>query len=446
MRRDPTAKKLLQEHPVFDEFTEFSTETGQLTPVTQAVFDQRLSAAPQRHADTGPGIDRHEGDGYSVFTGDLTPSHTRFPRRIYWQITRNCNLHCAYCFMKSEPGLAHVPTEALKTIARYMGLNGLLEARLSGGEPTSHPRFLDIVDTFRQHGIYVSVATNGVMSRRILDGLAERKNLWLIVSLEGGKAVHDSLRPGTFDPIIENLRYFKEKNPAARIRLTTVVSRKNKNDIFEVGRIAKSVGAESMTMIPLRPAVRSPDMLRELLSAREFEGAIKSLVRAGEAFGIAVRTTIETEYADGVQPDPIVRKRAACAAGREATNLDYDARRDLFFLYGCSYCPAPDLSAAPELRKPFVAGEFSPEDPGRFLEIWQDNEAWRIYRDPAFKSSECFACRYYTENRCIGSCPIQNLDYSVLDLSKDMTLQLKTQLSRSGEWYCYKRIFERKWD
>ena len=36
---------------------------------------------------------------------------------------------------------------------------------------------------------------------------------------------------------------------------------------------------------------------------------------------------METDYKDEIYRDPIVRKKSSCAAGREATNLDYDAKR-----------------------------------------------------------------------------------------------------------------------
>jgi MoaA/NifB/PqqE/SkfB family radical SAM enzyme len=118
-----------------------------------------------------------------------------------------------------------VPTQAVREIARYMGKNGLMEVRLTGGEPTTHPDILSIVDVFQENDVYVSVATNGVMSRRVLDGLAERENLWVICSVDGGRDTHNCFRPGTFDTIVSNLRYLKERSPETRLRLTTVLSR-----------------------------------------------------------------------------------------------------------------------------------------------------------------------------------------------------------------------------
>jgi radical SAM protein with 4Fe4S-binding SPASM domain len=435
-------KKIYREHPVFDEFTEFDLETGTLESISGDRFAQAMLANIRPHSGTEPSIQRFDDGEFTVFTGERSPTHTRFPRRIYFQITRNCNLECSYCFIKARSGLSHVPVQDITEIARYMGKNGLMEVRLTGGEPTTHPGFLSIVDVFQENGVYVSVATNGIMSRKVLDGLAERENLWVICSVEGAREKHNHFRPGTFDAIMSNLGYLKEKNPEIRLRLTTVLTRTNKDQMLELGKIVKSLDAESITVIPLRPQVRSPQVLEDMVDAQEFGQVIQDLVHVSEMLGINVTTTIETHYADKIWHDPVVRKRSSCAAGREATNLDYDANRGVFFVYGCSYSPAPDLDAPKEIRRPFVAGEFSIDEMSDFYHIWQNDRLWAVYRDPSFKSRECQSCEYLLNYQCVGSCPIQNVDYSKIDADEDVLVQLKDQLTRTAEWYCYKRVFD----
>jgi hypothetical protein len=164
------------------------------------------------------------------------------------------------------------------------------------------------------------------------------------------------------------------------------------------------------------------------------------MVQASEQLGVRMTTTLATDFESRVYPDPIVRKRGACAAGREATNLDYDADRRTFLLYGCSYSPAPDLTARAAVRGPFLAGEFPSDRPGGLLRVWRDDAAWAIYRDDSFKSADCHECSYYTRLQCVGSCPIQNVDYECLDVERDVIKQLRTQLAQTAEWYCYRRI------
>lgn len=432
--------KIYKEHPEFGEFTRFDTETGRLTDITGDEFTGFLPGDIHQIQDRNQPIQRIEGDGTTVFLGESPETHTRFPRRIYFQITRNCNLHCDYCFLKSEMGAPHIPTSAIMDVATFMSRNGLMEVRLTGGEPVTHPDFFDILHKFQEEDVYVSVATNGVMDRRTLDRLCEEENLWVICSVDGNRETHNRYRPRTFDHIIENLRYLKERNPSTRLRLTTVLTKENMGQMYELGEICKSVDAESITVIPLRPQVRCPEIKEEMVTAQEFRQVIEDLVDAKERLGIRFTTTIETDYIDKIYRDPVVRKRSSCAAGREATNLDYDAGKRRFIVYGCSYSPAPDLDANPEIRRPFLAGEFPTDRVEDFLDIWRDESAWTIYRDLSLKSDDCKQCDYFENHSCVGSCPIQNIDYSSIRADEDVLAQLREQIERTGEHYCYKRI------
>jgi len=219
-----------------------------------------------------------------------------------------------------------------------------------------------------------------------------------------------------------------------------VLTRRNKDEIRDLAEIARAVDAESVTVIPLRPQLRDPAVQADMVTAREFQQVLEQIVRVTNELGVRMTTTLATDYESVIYQDPIVRKRGACAAGREATNLDYDAARGVFVVYGCSYSPAPDLDASPSIRRPFVAGEFLLDRVDDFLEIWRDDAAWAIYRDAAFKATECQGCSYYRRQQCVGSCPIQNVDYSSLDADADVLEQLRSQLSQTGEWYCYQRI------
>jgi len=431
--------RIYEEHPEFDRFTRFDTQTGRLVTITEEDFRNLLpDKLPEMRKDHL--IQKIEGSDVAIFLGETPETHVRFPRRIYFQITRSCNLHCDYCFIKAEKGSPHIPTSFIMDIAKFMGNNGLMEVRLTGGEPTIHPDFFDIMRKFKEKGVYVSVATNGRWNKRTLDALCEEQYLWVICSVDGNRDTHNRYRPDTFDRIIGNLKQLKKRNPSTRIRLTTVLTKENKNQMYELGEICASVQAESITVIPLRPQVRDPKIKEDMVKAVEFKEVIENLIKAKEKFGIPFTTTMETDYKDEIYTDPIVRKRSSCAAGREATNLDYDAKKREFIVYACSYSPASDLFAHPALRAPFLAGSFSPENIDSFLDIWRDEEAWRIYRDLSIRSQNCKGCVYLANHQCTGSCPIQNIDYPAINVGKNVLSQLREQIIHTGEWYCYKSI------
>ena len=429
--------KVYEEHPEFDQYSQFDTGTGRLSTLSAQDFHSLLPVGAHK---SGQLLDRIETDRATIYWGATPSTHTRFPRRIYFQITRNCNLGCDYCFIRAERGAPHVPTDAILKLARTMGENGLMEVRLTGGEPTVHPDFFSIMHYFKNEGVYVSIATNGMWSQRTLERLCQEPALWVICSVDGGREVHNRFRPRTFDKIITNLRYLREHNPSARIRLTAVLTRHNRDQMFELGKVGVSVGAESITVIPLRPQVRNPDVVKDMVTAAEFKHVIEDLIAVKEKLGIPFTTTMETQYKALVYRDPIVRKRSSCAAGREATNLDYNAATRQFQVYACSYSPASDLTANSALRAPFLAGQFAAEDPSALAGIWQDEGAWTIYRDLSIRSHTCQGCIFLKHNQCTGSCPIQNIDYDAINASQDVLDQLREQIVRTGEWYCYQHI------
>ena len=82
-------------------------------------------------------------------------------RKALVQIDERCNLHCAHCFVSATRAGQSMP---------YDGITGLLIPRLkacrvervtlTGGEPTIHPRFTEIVRALRGAGMQVGFCTN----------------------------------------------------------------------------------------------------------------------------------------------------------------------------------------------------------------------------------------------------------------------------------------------
>ena len=322
-------------------------------------------------------------------------------------------------------------------MAKFMGENGLLEARLSGGESTSHPNFVEIMQEFKKHNVYVSVATNGLWNKRVKDALSAEPYLWVIVSVDGGCKTHNKYRPGTYDKIKENLLYLKKYNPSARIRINTVLTQENKDDMLELSRFGAEVQVESLNIIPLRPQLRDTTMISKMVTADQLKHVTETLVKGKQIYGTPFSVPMETNYKPSMFPDPIVRKHASCPAGREATNIDYDdAKRNQFLVYGCSYSPASDLFADQRIRKPFIGGIYSPNCVEEFLNIWRDEKSWNIYRNLENRSHNCSSCSFYQNKQCTGSCPIQNIRVSDLNPEQDIEQQFIEQIKNTPDWYC----------
>ncbi len=96
----------------------------------------------------------------------ICPDHEQHGCNLIVEITDNCNLRCPTCYAASGPERTnHRP---LEQIERMLDLAVQNEGepsvvQLSGGEPTLHPQFFEIVDAARARPIkHLMVNTNGI--------------------------------------------------------------------------------------------------------------------------------------------------------------------------------------------------------------------------------------------------------------------------------------------
>lgn len=124
------------------------------------------------------------------------------------EVTDHCDLDCPICMVDNRR-TGHIALEDFRNIiARLIRHEGLLDAvTLSGGEPTAHPQFLDLVDAAARPEIgRVSVVTNGIAlsrSRELCEKL-KQKNVYVILQFDGfsddvyrklrGAPLHDKKR------------------------------------------------------------------------------------------------------------------------------------------------------------------------------------------------------------------------------------------------------------
>lgn len=83
--------------------------------------------------------------------------------KVEWNLGKRCNYDCSYCPASIHDNFSpHVPlATAKKVIDSLKQLNKPIRLSLTGGEPTVHPQFEEILMYARQSGFWVSVTTNG---------------------------------------------------------------------------------------------------------------------------------------------------------------------------------------------------------------------------------------------------------------------------------------------
>jgi radical SAM protein with 4Fe4S-binding SPASM domain len=367
---------------------------------------------------------------------DLPPDASAAPKRIYFEITRGCNLSCRTCFNNSHHRLPHELTlDELLDVNRQAYEMGVFEMRYTGGECTTVPGFADVVEDARNRGFYISIGTNAVYNDEQLEWLQHCGIDWFIISLDGDPTTHDQVRgPGTFERVVRTLRVLATL-PSVRIRLNMTVAKHNVGTIEAVARVAAEFGIGSVNLIPLRPYGRAAKMMAPLM----FDGAgyyeyIKSIRRLRQEFpAVEFITAMDVEDPMATTSrDRIVQKKQTCAAGVEACVVGPQGH-----VFGCSYSPAsfPD-QATEEENELFVPGNIRSE-PLRV--IWRDSARWEVFRNlEKSKNEKCGTCSHY-KVRCTGSCQI--MSYYEKQHARDVAAGL-AELKDFHDPYCPKDAFE----
>ncbi|AVP96039.1 radical SAM protein [Ahniella affigens] len=173
----------------------------------------------------------------------LCPEHMQHSCLTLIEITDQCNLRCPICYADSGP---HRPGfRSLADIERMLDAVVANEGepdvvQISGGEPTLHPQFFDILDAARRRPIrHLMVNTNGIVIAKT-PGFAERLATYmpgfeLYLQFDSLRdAVHQDLRGA-------NLREIRlaalEKLNALDISTTLVVTVKRGVNDAELGEI-----------------------------------------------------------------------------------------------------------------------------------------------------------------------------------------------------------------
>ena len=165
---------------------------------------------------------------------------------IYAEITNHCNLNCRTCYNCS--GLNRERKEISKAqlitmIEKFLPY-GLRRVILSGGEPTLHTAFHDVLDLVDQYpNLSFGIVTNGTNhDDKLITMLNTRKNFTLQISLDGSSEEKNEKTRGK--GIFKKAVSFAQQihNESSTPLLKMVISQPNYDDIESFYRMAISLG------------------------------------------------------------------------------------------------------------------------------------------------------------------------------------------------------------
>lgn len=190
---------------------------------------------------------------------------TRFDRWLSIILTYSCNLDCRYCLYKGKKGT--IDFELVKNILKEARDLKYKFVSFSGGEPSTHPKFMEIIEFANSLGFEIEIVTNGTnLKTKDFLSLAKIKKLRFVISLDSyDKEKNDELRgKGAYEGA---LRMWSMTNPFTTSFITLV----SKDNLTELPRTAdfifNKLGANNLTMY--RAVPQGGAMERETISKDE---------------------------------------------------------------------------------------------------------------------------------------------------------------------------------
>ena len=224
------------------------------------------------------------------------PRFDRAPRRVYWEVTRACDLACRHCRAEAapEPDPAELSAaeglELLQELARFG--EPLPHLILTGGDPLKRMDLFDLIAAARRLGFEVSVAPSGTprLSTEAVEALSRAGVAAISLSLDGSDADrHDGLRgvPGCYERTLEAARACVAAG--LPFQINTLVSAETLEELPAIYRKAVEWGAARWSLFFLvsvgRGAVLQP------ITPEQCEHLFERLLDLGEGEGPIVTTT-----------------------------------------------------------------------------------------------------------------------------------------------------------
>jgi len=326
----------------------------------------------------------------------------RAPRRVYWEVTRACDLACRHCRAEAapEPDPTELsPEEGSRLISELAEFGSPLpHLVLTGGDPLKRSDLFTLIAAARHRGFGVSVApsatpllTAGIIARLKAAGVEA-----IALSLDGSEAArHDALRriDGCFDRTLVAARACAAVG--LPFQVNTLVSEETLDDLPAIHRLATDLRAARWSLFFLvavgRGAVLKP------ITAEACERLFERLLDLGDGGGAERGPIITTTEAPHFRR--VVLERARRAGRGEAAlprgNVGHGAGiRDGNGIMFISHTG----EVHPSGFFPLAAGDVRTADP---VALYRDSDLFRTLRCPELFTGRCGRCEY--AESCGGS-------------------------------------------
>lgn len=337
--------------------------------------------------------------------GLTVPQRWGAPLFAVWNFTNRCNLQCKHCYQDSaHEALADELTLAEKLeLVDQMAEEYVAMVAFAGGEPTISPDLLPVLKRCQQHGIHMSVATNGTtMTPRLAAELAAAGVRYVEISLDSVHAAqHDAFRgqPGMWHRTVRGMRHVVAQE-GLRLGIAMCIHRGNVDELEAMLQFAVDIGAGCFAHFNFIPVGRGLEMTAGDLSPRQRQNVLDTLNAWMQAGRIGVISTAPQLGRVCLVGAPAEGRQSCSHAG---SGSGMKARVVAKYLGGCGagrtyVCIEPAGDITPCVYMPQrVLGNIRRRG---FREIFRNNAFTDLLCDRTQLTHHCEVCRF--KNYCGG--------------------------------------------
>lgn len=310
--------------------------------------------------------------------------HLNTPPLVWLELTRRCNLTCPHCYIQGGNARDNeMGASDFHALIDEMADMGVWAVAFTGGEPTLHPDFVELVNHAHDRGLLIGIATNGMfLTERLLDALP-RDGVIISVSLDD---LHIMGSNPDSDFNVASRAILRSQNMGFLTNIMTNTHRNNINRVGEVMKWAERNGV-SVRSVPFSPLGRGKahayleNTVDDVETAAQFwlkecEWEHEYHRKAGLCVGVIFNYGLSLGY--------MTRR---CSSGRFLCYVCADGT-----VYPCTMCAGEEILSPGNVREK------------GFVDLWRSNWEIRRYSWDNFKST-CEGCvindpRYYCASRC----------------------------------------------
>lgn len=169
-------------------------------------------------------------------------------------LTQHCNLRCPHCIRDDVATVQSLEPELVLRVSREArGLFGDVTVSFTGGEPTLHPAWNDIVGGLDALAIPYRFVSNGWHMRRMMPAIDRWPPQYVRLSLSGAsEAIHDAERGrGSFRRVLLAVALLTSRRIPTG--LSIVIDRRDRHEIDVAASLAEDLGCTRLHYILPQP-------------------------------------------------------------------------------------------------------------------------------------------------------------------------------------------------